>query len=80
MCDILILNTIALYIAVFSTATTTPWPPDVDFSSVFYSEEVYCCRFTTAIDHTSVTMSPIFKKDSVNAPLGASQSRAGLSY
>lgn len=26
-----------------STSAPAPWPPDIDFSNVFYSDEIYCC-------------------------------------
>ncbi|KAG9280515.1 myelin regulatory factor-like protein [Astyanax mexicanus] len=59
------------------TATTRPWPPDVDFSSVFYSEDIYCCHFTTAGDHISLMTSPTspsVQTGSLRAPLDAIQS------
>ncbi|XP_026778884.3 myelin regulatory factor-like protein [Pangasianodon hypophthalmus] len=39
------------------TSSPGPWPPDVDFSSVFYSDEVYCCLHSTSKDHISATTS-----------------------
>ncbi|XP_057179536.1 myelin regulatory factor-like protein isoform X2 [Triplophysa rosa] len=26
-----------------ATSPPAPWPPDIDFSNVFYSDEIYCC-------------------------------------
>ncbi|XP_036432945.1 myelin regulatory factor-like protein isoform X2 [Colossoma macropomum] len=56
---------------VFSTATAGPWPPDVDFSSVFYSEDIYCCHFATVSYHVSVKTSPTVDTSSLNPPSDA---------
>ncbi|XP_039511820.1 myelin regulatory factor-like protein isoform X3 [Pimephales promelas] len=37
----------------FSTTHPGPWPPDIDFSNVFYSDEVYCCPSTLIHDHNT---------------------------
>lgn len=39
------------------TSSPGPWPPDVDFSSVFFSDEVYCCLHTASTKHMSITTS-----------------------
>ncbi|XP_046730166.1 myelin regulatory factor-like protein isoform X2 [Silurus meridionalis] len=53
------------------TSSPGPWPPDVDFSSVFYSDEVYCCVLTTSNSRISVrtssTVEPGFHKTPSNA-------------
>uniref|UniRef100_A0A3B4CXM6 Myelin regulatory factor like n=1 Tax=Pygocentrus nattereri TaxID=42514 RepID=A0A3B4CXM6_PYGNA len=54
-----------------TTATAGPWPPDVDFSSVFYSEDIYCCHFATASYHVSVRTSPTVDTGSLNPPSDA---------
>nr|XP_002667695.3 myelin regulatory factor-like protein [Danio rerio] len=36
-----------------STASPGPWPPDIDFSNVFYSDEVYCCPSTSIPNHST---------------------------
>ncbi|KAM9468379.1 myelin regulatory factor-like protein isoform 2-T2 [Clarias gariepinus] len=61
------------------TSSPGPWPPDLDFSSVFYSDEVYCCLDpeTTSRNHPSVptssTVDPRLHKTlsrpTVNIPL-----------
>ncbi|KAK7130339.1 hypothetical protein R3I93_019842 [Phoxinus phoxinus] len=38
---------------VFSTTHPGPWPPDIDFSNVFYSDEVYCCPSTLIHNHNT---------------------------
>lgn len=42
-----------------SPTTSSPgtWPPEIDFSSVFYSDEVYCCLHTSSSSRVSVTLS-----------------------
>uniref|UniRef100_A0A672QF70 Myelin regulatory factor-like protein n=1 Tax=Sinocyclocheilus grahami TaxID=75366 RepID=A0A672QF70_SINGR len=39
--------------AMFSTASPVPWPPDIDVSNVFYSDEVYCCPLTLIHNHNT---------------------------
>ncbi len=38
---------------VFSTTSSRPWPPDIDVSNVFYSDEVYCCPSTLIYNHNT---------------------------
>ncbi|XP_072528841.1 myelin regulatory factor-like protein isoform X2 [Salminus brasiliensis] len=57
-----------------TTAPTSPWPPDLDFSSVFYSKDIYCCHFSTASDHISVMTSPSVKTGSLHSLSDANQS------
>ncbi|XP_067247368.1 myelin regulatory factor-like protein [Chanodichthys erythropterus] len=38
---------------VFSTTLPGPRPPDIDFSNVFYSDEVYCCPSTLINNHNT---------------------------
>ncbi|XP_062862330.1 myelin regulatory factor-like protein [Trichomycterus rosablanca] len=45
------------------TSSPGPWPPDIDFSSVFYSEEVYCCQHTASRNHMPFTTSSVVHSD-----------------
>ncbi|TRY94506.1 hypothetical protein DNTS_003536 [Danionella cerebrum] len=36
-------TTPAAHTTEISTDPPAPWPPDIDFSNVFYSDEIYCC-------------------------------------
>ncbi|XP_030634323.1 myelin regulatory factor-like protein [Chanos chanos] len=51
---------------VIPTTSGSPWPPDVDFSNVFYSDEIYCCPSFTTDNATAVstTTGPLFPKTS----------------
>ncbi|KAG7320131.1 hypothetical protein KOW79_015984 [Hemibagrus wyckioides] len=40
-----------------TTSSPGPWPLEIDFSSVFYSDEVYCCLHTSSRSRGSVTSS-----------------------
>ncbi|XP_060745134.1 myelin regulatory factor-like protein isoform X1 [Tachysurus vachellii] len=40
-----------------TTSSSGTWPPEIDFSSVFYSDEVYCCLHTSSSSRVSVTPS-----------------------
>ncbi|XP_016110866.1 myelin regulatory factor-like protein [Sinocyclocheilus grahami] len=46
-------TTSAALTPVFSTASPVPWPPDIDVSNVFYSDEVYCCPLTLIHNHNT---------------------------
>uniref|UniRef100_A0A8C1BWY5 Myelin regulatory factor like n=1 Tax=Cyprinus carpio carpio TaxID=630221 RepID=A0A8C1BWY5_CYPCA len=37
----------------FSTTSPRPWPPEIDVSNVFYSDEVYCCPSTSIDNHNT---------------------------
>ncbi|XP_017350307.1 myelin regulatory factor-like protein isoform X1 [Ictalurus punctatus] len=52
-----IYTTTTMATTVTPTSSPGPWPPDVDFSSVFYSDEVYCCLHTASTKHMSITTS-----------------------
>ncbi|XP_066525576.1 myelin regulatory factor-like protein [Hoplias malabaricus] len=58
-----------------TTAPTGPWPPDVDFSTVFYSEEIYCCHLPTPSNNVSVTTSPTVKASPLNPPSDTSPNK-----
>ncbi|XP_073699398.1 myelin regulatory factor-like protein [Garra rufa] len=46
-------TTTAALTTVFSTTSPGPWPPDIDVSNVFYSDEVYCCPSTLIYNHNT---------------------------
>ncbi|KAK3544940.1 hypothetical protein QTP86_029213, partial [Hemibagrus guttatus] len=54
-----IININSLLFVLYSPTTSSPgpWPPEIDFSSVFYSDEVYCCLHTSSSSRVSVTSS-----------------------
>ncbi|KAI4878047.1 hypothetical protein NFI96_011653 [Prochilodus magdalenae] len=60
---------------VSSTAPPGPWPPDVDFSSVFYSNDIHCCHLATSTDHVSVMTNPTVSTDSLSPNLDARQNQ-----
>ncbi|XP_051544659.1 myelin regulatory factor-like protein isoform X2 [Myxocyprinus asiaticus] len=37
----------------FSTAPPAPWPPDIDFSNVFYSDDIFCCPANLDCTHST---------------------------
>ncbi|XP_050963242.1 myelin regulatory factor-like protein isoform X2 [Labeo rohita] len=46
-------TTTAALTTVFSTSSPGPWPPDIDVSNVFYSDEIYCCPSTLIYNHNT---------------------------
>uniref|UniRef100_A0A9J8BLB9 Myelin regulatory factor n=1 Tax=Cyprinus carpio carpio TaxID=630221 RepID=A0A9J8BLB9_CYPCA len=46
-------STTAALTTVFSTTSPRPWPPEIDVSNVFYSDEVYCCPSTSIDNHNT---------------------------
>uniref|UniRef100_A0A671K133 Myelin regulatory factor-like protein n=1 Tax=Sinocyclocheilus anshuiensis TaxID=1608454 RepID=A0A671K133_9TELE len=46
-------STTAALTTVFSTTAPRPWPPEIDVSNVFYSDEVYCCPSTLVYNHNT---------------------------
>uniref|UniRef100_A0AAZ3PLZ8 Myelin regulatory factor-like protein n=1 Tax=Oncorhynchus tshawytscha TaxID=74940 RepID=A0AAZ3PLZ8_ONCTS len=53
------------------TTTPVPWTPDVDFCSLIYCEEVFCCPTTASMDNTS-TISPALLSSTVSPTTGPS--------
>ncbi|XP_055761571.1 myelin regulatory factor-like protein [Salvelinus fontinalis] len=58
------------------TTPPVPWTPDVDFCSLIYCEEVFCCPTTAAMDNTS-TISPALLSSTVSPSTGPSLADKG---
>uniref|UniRef100_A0A8K9XW02 Myelin regulatory factor like n=1 Tax=Oncorhynchus mykiss TaxID=8022 RepID=A0A8K9XW02_ONCMY len=58
------------------TTTPVPWTPDVDFCSLIYCEEVFCCPTTASMDNTS-TISPALLSSTVSPTTGPSLADKG---
>eukprot|EP00063_Salmo_salar_P034396 XP_014009231.1 PREDICTED: myelin regulatory factor-like protein [Salmo salar] len=58
------------------TTTPVPWTPDVDFCSLIYCEEVFCCPTTASMDNTS-TISPALLSSTVSPNIGPSLADKG---
>ncbi|TSP25375.1 Myelin regulatory factor-like protein [Bagarius yarrelli] len=59
------------------TSSPGPWPPDIDFSSVFYSDKVYCCLHSLSENRVSVTSSSTVSFDLLKTPTYNKQGTAG---
>uniref|UniRef100_A0A4W5LCL9 Myelin regulatory factor like n=1 Tax=Hucho hucho TaxID=62062 RepID=A0A4W5LCL9_9TELE len=56
---------------VIPTTTPVPWTPDVDFCSLIYCEDVFCCPTIASMDNTT-TISPALLSSTVSPTTGPS--------
>ncbi|KAK6292363.1 hypothetical protein J4Q44_G00369470 [Coregonus suidteri] len=58
------------------TTTPGPWPPDVDFCSLLYCEDVFCCPTKDTMDNTT-TISPALLSSTASPTTGPSLADKG---